>query len=168
MGSRTNNLLNISNSPVGVLSKYKLKSMIFVDTNIFLRLLLGDNLHQHRTAKTLFLEGAAGKKKLLTSLVVFFEIYWVLSSYYQKNKSELSSALNKILDMEFISLKERPMIRKAVQLFFETPLCLEDCYNIIFAQSEGAKKLATFDRQLQKHFSQPIRNVHPKDNNTTA
>ena len=127
--------------------------MIFTDTNIFLRLLLKDNADQHQTAKTLFLEGAAGKKKLITSLVVFFEIYWVLSSYYQKNRDELVAALNKIMDLEFIILKERPILRKSVLLFSQTPLCLEDCYNIAFAQSEGVKKIATFDKQLQEYFS---------------
>ena len=67
--------------------------MIFVDTNYFLRFLLKDNKPQHLEAKQLMLGGATGKLKLFTSTIVFFEIYWVLTSYYGKNKTELVDTL---------------------------------------------------------------------------
>lgn len=37
--------------------------MIFVDTNYFLRLLIGDNAKQQLEAKQLFRQGAAGKRE---------------------------------------------------------------------------------------------------------
>ena len=39
--------------------------MIFVDTNYFLRLLMGDNAKQQLEAKQLFKQGAAGKENVL-------------------------------------------------------------------------------------------------------
>ena len=62
--------------------------MIFVDTNYFLRLLIGDNVKQHLEAKQLFRQGAAGKVRLFSSAVVWLEIYWVMSSFYGKNKKK--------------------------------------------------------------------------------
>ena len=58
--------------------------MVFVDTNYFLRFLLNDVSDQHASARQLFEDGARGVRQLCTSLVVMFEVYWVLSSFSVK------------------------------------------------------------------------------------
>lgn len=126
--------------------------MIFVDTNYFLRFLLKDQDAQHRQAKTLFAQAAKGEQILFTSLIVFFEIYWVLSSFYGKQKSELVEKLEEILSMSFVQFQEREILEAAVRVFKETSLDLEDAYNLVYASSHGASELKTFDRQLQKIF----------------
>ncbi len=63
--------------------------MIFVDTNYFLRFFLRDSREQYLIVKQFFLDGASGKIKLFTSLIVLFEVYWVLKSYYGKEKNDL-------------------------------------------------------------------------------
>jgi len=60
--------------------------MIFVDTNYFLRFLLKDIGKQHQKAKKLFEKAASGEIKLFTSMIVFFEIYWVLFSFYKRRR----------------------------------------------------------------------------------
>src|SRR3990167_1086604 len=90
--------------------------MIFVDTNYFLRFLLKDNSEQYSIAKNLFLSGAKGKTELFTSLIVFFEIYWVLKSYYEKNKDELNKTLNKILNLTFIVFHEKERLVNSLKI----------------------------------------------------
>ncbi|TSC96508.1 MAG: PilT protein [Candidatus Berkelbacteria bacterium Licking1014_2] len=107
--------------------------MTFVDTNYFLRFLLADIDRQHQEAKKLFLDGAAGRIKLASSTIVFFEIYWVLSSYYHKKKEEIVPALQDIL-----------------RLAFRNNLNLEDCYNLCFAKNWQVKDFRTFDAALAK------------------
>ena len=51
---------------------------MFVDTNYFLRYLLKDIPEQHEEAKRLFVAAADGKVELMTTSLVFFEVYWVL------------------------------------------------------------------------------------------
>jgi len=123
---------------------------IFVDTNYFLRLLLDDNLDQSTQAKELFLNGARGKIKLFTSSIVFFEIFWVLKSFYKKEKSGLVITLTKILKMNFIELTERDILLKAVELYAEKNLDLEDCYNVVFSIILKADKFMTFDVKLSR------------------
>ena len=57
--------------------------MIFIDTNYFLRFLLKDNEKQFIEVKKLFEKAILGEIDLYTSLIVIFEIYWVLSSFYK-------------------------------------------------------------------------------------
>lgn len=126
--------------------------MIFVDTNYFLRFLLSDNEDQHRQAKELFHSGAQGKCKLFSSTIVFFEIYWVLHSFYGKNKNELCNVLENILRLEFIGFEERGILHQAIHLFKESNLNFEDCFNYCYAKQRKATDIKTFDKILLKKF----------------
>lgn len=126
--------------------------MTFIDTNYFLRFLLDDNHEQHLKAKKLILDASNGKKQLFTSIIVIFEIYWVLSSYYGKDKSAIAKVLRRLLDMEFIDLEERDDLVIAVKLYSKGIFCLEDCYNLTLARHLKAKSFATFDQKLLKAF----------------
>lgn len=127
--------------------------MMFIDTNFFLRFLLKDIDNQYLEVKNLFLSASEGKNELTTSTIVFFEIYWVLISYYGKNKIEVSNVLGKILNLNFIELEEREVLFNALSLFQKTSLELEDCYNIYYAKSKQIKSFKTFDKKLTKEFT---------------
>ncbi len=126
--------------------------MIFVDTNYFLRFLLKDNIRQHQEAKDLFLKGAKGQIKLFTSLLVIFEIYWVLTSFYRKQKGEATRVLGKILDLDFIKIQDKELLKEALGVYQKTTLELEDCYNLFLAKKKGAQDFKTFDKKLKKYF----------------
>ncbi|MBI4089762.1 MAG: PIN domain-containing protein [Candidatus Levybacteria bacterium] len=126
--------------------------MMFIDTNYILRFLLKDINNQHLTAKNLFLSASEGKSVLITSTIVFFEIYWVLSSYYERNKTEVANVLEKVLSLNFIKLEERELLFKSLSLFKKINLDLEDCYNICYAKSKGIRSFKTFDKKLDTAF----------------
>lgn len=129
--------------------------MIFIDTNYFLRFLLNDINKQHKEAKSLFLKAAKGQLKLVTSLIVIFEIYWVLRSVYRQEKTTIVNLLEKVIGMSFIELNERVLLQEALSLFRKNQsLSLADCYNFAFAKNEGVKEFRTFDRKLDKAFDQ--------------
>ena len=127
--------------------------MIFVDTNYFLRFLLKDNEPQYEASKKLFIEAAQQKVKLTTSLVVFFEVVWVLRSSYGKNKQPLVEVLSDMLKLNF-EFTERHLVRESIRIFQETNLSMEDCYNLVFAKEEHIKDFKTFDKKLLKRFNQ--------------
>lgn len=126
--------------------------MIFVDTNYFLRFLLKDIEKQHLKAKELFLKGAEGQLKLFTSLVVIFEIYWVLTSFYQKKKEKVVKVLEEIFDLEFVEIENKEILKKALKLYKKTNLDLEDCYNLALAKKKRIKEFKTFDERLRRQF----------------
>jgi predicted nucleic-acid-binding protein len=129
--------------------------MIFVDTNYFLRFLLDDNHDQHDEAVNLFTLASVGKKELVTSLIVVFEIYWVLSSFYGKNRQDIVEVLNKLLNLNFISLPERTILLRSLIVFSNTNLDLEDCYNLCYAKSLkiAVNDFKTFDKKLMREYS---------------
>lgn len=127
--------------------------MTFVDTNYFVRFLIKDDKKQYGEVENLFKAGSEGKIELFTSTIVLFEIYWVLSSFYEKGKPEVSSVLTKILNLAFIDIEERDILISAVNLFLKTNLDLEDSYNLAYAKNKKANIFATFDDKLLKEFN---------------
>ena len=125
--------------------------MIFVDTNYFLRFLLNGNKDQNSEAKKLFLAAALGKEELISSNIVFFEISWVLGSSYKLDKSDLVVILRKLLQLN-VDFNDRDLLIKTIDLFNNTKLSLEDCYNLIFSKEIGVKEFRTFDVKLLKQF----------------
>lgn len=129
----------------------------FVDTNFFLRFLLRDQNNQYLEVEKIFLQAARGEFKLISSTPVLFEIYWVLSSYYQHNKKNLAAALVKILEMEFIEFEEIELLQKALFTFARTALDLEDSFNLSYAVSREVNELKTFDKKLLKLYQKSLK-----------
>src|SRR3989344_4803706 len=125
--------------------------MTFVDTNYFLRFLLQDIEDQHREAKNLFLLAVESGEKLLSSTVVFFEVFWVLRSTYGKDKQILAATLDKLLKLN-VEFSEHRILVESVKIFKKVNLSLEDCYNLVFARSRQVKSFKTFDKNLIKIF----------------
>lgn len=126
--------------------------MIFIDTNYFLRFLLNDVSSQHELVKELFKKGARGKEKLFTSTIVIFEVFWVLSSFYKKTKQETIKVLRGLLEMSFIKLEESLIFDRALDIYEESSLEFEDCYNIAYAKKNKMTEFASFDKKLVKYL----------------
>ena len=128
--------------------------MIFVDTNYFLRFLLEKKDEQQKQAIELFKKASLGQIKLFTSTIVIFEIYWVLSTFYEKNKKEVKEILIDIFKMDFVQIKERSILLQAIDLLGEFNYDLEDSYNIVFALDKKAEEFMTFDSTLERRFKE--------------
>ena len=125
--------------------------MIFVDTNYFLRFLLKDIETQYLEAKNLFLLVGKSDIKLLSSVVVFFEVFWVLRSSYGKDKESLVVTLDKLLKLN-VEFDRHQLLVSSVNLFKKMNLSLEDCYNLVFAKEQDVESFKTFDLKLAKAF----------------
>jgi len=126
--------------------------MIFVDTNYFLRFLLKEKNQQQQKTIELFKKASFGKVKLFTSTIVIFEIYWVLFSFYKKNKKEIKSVLLDIFKMDFIQIAEKGILETAIRRIEEFNYDLEDAYNFVYATKNKAEEFLTFDKTLSKKF----------------
>lgn len=127
--------------------------MVFIDANYFIRLILRDIPDQYKKAYQLIVSGGDGETKLFTSTIVFFEVYWVLNSFYKAPKKEIIQALSKILGMKFVAMSEKDILTKTMSVFEKTNLGLEDSYNLVYSKVEGAAEFATFDQKLAKKFA---------------
>lgn len=127
--------------------------MIFVDTNYFLRYLLNDVPKQADEVEQLFRRAIAGEEVLYTSVIVLFEISWVLKALYELPKERVIEALHKIVQLPFITMKDKSLILQALQLYETAHVSLEDCYNIVEAQALGCTTFSSFDKKAVTLFN---------------
>lgn len=120
----------------------------FIDTNYFLRLFIKDNSAQYTKVYSLFQKAVQGKVEIHTSVVVFFEIYWVLLKFYNYDKSETINFLAKVIRMDFLVLENKDILQNALELFSLENLDLEDCYNMLYFKAHSLSDFATFDKKL--------------------
>lgn len=124
--------------------------MTFVDTNCFVRIIENDNKTQVGEIEKLFLLGSKGKEELISSSIVFFEIYWLMKRLYGKKKEDLATVLRNVLAMSFIRWESGQTLFEAVEMMKKTNYDLEDAYNLAYARGKKANNMASFDKKLQR------------------
>ncbi len=125
--------------------------MIFVDTNYYIRLLIGDDADGARLVSRLLLAAAEGKTGLASDVIVFFEVYWLLKSFYGSKKEILRNQLRRLLDLK-VNWENKEWLIAALDKMARLSYDLEDAYHLVWAQEMGAEKLATFDKKLVKEW----------------
>ena len=125
----------------------------FVDTNYFLSYFISRNISQQLLVSKLFKKASQGKVKLFTSVLVIFEVYWTLRSFYKLPFSVVKQTIVKITQLSFIGIAEKDLLIQSLVLFTSYSVGLEDCYNFVYAKHNQASSIATFDKKLKSSFT---------------
>lgn len=122
----------------------------FVDTNVFLRFLTNDDPVKAKRSETLFRDAIKGKITLVTSLLVLAEIIWTLESFYELEKQDIASKLERILNTPNLECAEASLILNALDFYVHENIDFVDAYNGLYMKKQGLAKVYTYDR---KHFA---------------
>lgn len=122
---------------------------VFVDTNVFLRFILSDVASQATRARKVFDEATRSRYKLYSSVIVFFEIYWVLKSSCGLVGVELVRKLKQILQLT-VEFENYGLLVRAVDQMKKHNFDLEDAYNMNYARDLKVNEFETFDKKLQR------------------
>lgn len=118
-----------------------------LDTNVVLRLILGDIPPQRAKAKAL-LGSTAGQ--FAAADTVFIEAAFVMEREYGMSRTQISELLDGFMGLKQINCN-RLMFDKALSLYTKhASLSLEDCALTAYAELGDALPLYTFDKQLAK------------------
>ena len=116
-----------------------------VDTNVLLRLLLGDHPRQCAAAKAFVAPGA------WVHLVTLAETVWVLESNYGLARDQLVTAVELLLDQQSLSVQEPEVVKAALTRFGNRAgVSFSDCLILEGARKAGHLPVGTFDRDLAK------------------
>jgi len=124
--------------------------LYFIDTNLFLRYLTNDIPQQADRVEALFQRAIRGEIRLVTSLLVFAEIVWVMSSFYKLSREQVKDCLLAILNTEGLEIPESDLLLQATLDFAAKNVDFIDAYNASWAKHRGTAGVYTFD---SRHFS---------------
>jgi len=123
--------------------------MIAVDTNVLVRLLVGDDASQAAKAQGLFDRAAEGGVSVWVSDTVLVELAWTLGRAYARDRRDIVKALRALCSHATVALESAAAARSATDAFEHGPADFADCLLSIKAQAAGCDQLATFDRGMK-------------------
>jgi predicted nucleic-acid-binding protein len=123
--------------------------VIALDTNVLVRILLGDDPAQTAAAERVFLEHTAGAG-VYVSLIVLAEIAWVLSAGYGLERRTIHERLESLVRTKGVFVEHVDVVLDALDRFAEGGADFADYLILLRADDDGASPLLTFDRRLGK------------------
>lgn len=89
----------------------------FLDSNIFLRFLIGDNHKMLSECLSLIEDIKGGKINAFTSNVVLSEVVWTLGSFYKFPRSKVINAIKGIVGTPGLKICDGYMILAALEIY---------------------------------------------------
>lgn len=122
----------------------------FVDANIFLRYLAGDDAEKAARCLALFQSAEQGNVDLVTNAVIVAEVIYVYSSrsVYQRSRAEVAAGLRPLLEIEGLRIDHKRSVVHALDRYALSNLDFEDCLAIEHAIQEQLDGIYSYDRKL--------------------
>lgn len=116
------------------------QSMIAVDTNVAVRMLMRDDERQWAVADRVF-----RTSRIWLATTVLLEIEWVLRGGYGLEAKEIAGALRRLCKLENVSLENAEALDAALEAL-EGGFDFADALHATTSASSGVERLVTFDK----------------------
>jgi predicted nucleic acid-binding protein len=133
---------------------------VLIDTNVLLRIIIGDIPKFLQKSKKFFFEIEQGKLKGVIALLVINEFFWVGEKFYDLERKDLGESLLKLLSLPGISCQElsKQDLLKVVSGFIKSNVDFTDFY-LSFIAEKNKQEVASFDKDFQKMGSRVYKGV---------
>lgn len=123
----------------------------FLDTNIFLRILIKEDKKTFNDCFCLFKLIKEAKIKVCASGLILTEITWVLKKFYKFSKEDIIKVLKGILNLRWLKFIESVNIQKAIELYSKNNIKFVDCLISSNKYISNKKiKIISYDKDFDK------------------
>jgi len=124
----------------------------FVDTDVLIRLLTGDDLDKQTAAADLFEQVEAGTITLAAPDTVIADAVFVLSSprLYRRSRAEVAALLIALVRLPHFHVQHRRNVRRALELYGATNLDFGDVMIVAAMEEAQSPFLYTYDADFDR------------------
>jgi len=124
----------------------------FVDTDVLIRLLTGDDPQKQAEARVLFKKVEAGELTLHAPETVIADAVFVLSSrqLYHLPRKQIRDLLTPILRLPDFKIRRRRTVMRALDIYATTNLDFGDAFIVASMQAAGSNLLYSYDRDFER------------------
>ena len=119
--------------------------MIGWDTNVLLRLVLGDDVDQMRRVKENL--SAFSGEGIRIDRIVLVEFVWVLRRVYRLDRAEIAQLLERIMTTPGLEFDTRGAVMIAIRRYRNGPADFADYLIVVLNEMAGATMTYTFDKR---------------------
>ena len=120
----------------------------FVDSNVFLRYYSHDDKRQSSQAEEFFLRAKRGEIEIFCGPPVFFEVAWVLKTFYGQPNATILDTLESMLSIPNFTVFDAEYVIRAIESARKKSCGFADSYIAVVAHEQNID-IATFN---EKHF----------------
>jgi predicted nucleic-acid-binding protein len=124
--------------------------VIGVDTNVIVRLLVGDDERQAQAAAQYLKDHCSGDEPAVMSDIVLVEGAWVLEDLYNYSRAQIGDAIEGLLSTTQLRAINASAVTIALRLFRSSSADFADCLLGVTNNEAGCEFTATFDRKTSK------------------
>lgn len=124
--------------------------MIALDTNVLVRLLVGDDADQFAKAVAVLERATDAEEPCLLSDAVLCETAWVLASRYGAGHAEILAAMSELAADGRYAFDDPEALTETLRAFEDGRADFSDYLIGASARRRGARTTYTFDRKLEK------------------
>ena len=124
--------------------------MIAADANLVVRHLTHDDAKQAAKVRELFEAAELRQEPVFLSHIVLCEVCWVLQAVYGFEKTQITMALEALMDDGCFHFQARPSVHEALALYKRHSGQFSDHLLGTVARFEGASTTYTFDKAVGK------------------
>jgi len=124
----------------------------FVDTNIFIRFITGDDPIKEQRCLDLFTQVRNGTLTLVTTSTIIAEVTYVLTSLatYRFSRTDVAERLRPLLTLQGLHIDHKDEIVAALDLWEASRLVFEDCLAVETTRRMSLDAFYSYDRGLDR------------------
>lgn len=121
-----------------------------LDTNVLVRFLTSDEDPKYSNVYAFFRSLEQGETSAELKIIVFFQTLFVLKSFYNIDKISICEALQLLLDYKGIKIREKKVVRHALELWHDNNIEIVDCYLIACLEGTPKNFIYSYDRGFDR------------------
>jgi predicted nucleic-acid-binding protein len=122
--------------------------VLAVDTNILVRLVLGDDLDHSGRAKECVVRAHHEGRRLYVAQAVIQELFWVLLNNRGVSRTDAVRAVDGLLTMPVWEVEAPARIAHAIRIFEEHKVDFTDALLAAISHEKGLEGVLSFDRDM--------------------
>jgi len=122
-----------------------------LDTNVLIRFLTSDKTKKFRKVYSFFESLEHGDLRIELTLIVLFQVIFVLKSFYSVPRKDIAAGMMGILEYKGIIVKEKKIVRRMLELWHDSKSDIVDCYLIACLEGDKQNILYSYDRDFDKY-----------------
>ncbi len=126
--------------------------MVGLDSNVVIRLLVGDDPHQEALAKKFIVRNCSPQEPAFINRVVVIECVWVLESVYHYSREHIAHAIDGLLLIAEFIVEDAPSLRQAVAAY-RSGADFADAVIGLSNVVQGCRTTVTFDVRAAKQLA---------------
>lgn len=124
--------------------------MIGIDTNLLLRLIVGDEPKQAVLAREFLRENCSAHEPGYVYHIVLVELVWTLARAYGYSREKIAAAMEQILETAQLDVESSNDVAAAVKDYRRGVADFADCLLVRVNEASGCTRTVTFDRKAAK------------------